>query len=126
MNQQKYNHMVDMLMAATSSKKIVWQEDSTHNAFVTEINGCKVTVYYVYDIEIEESSYSLSLSNPNNEVFYTYSFSESTDKDDYCKLKSLYYAIRDVVYRITESENLILQGLESALASVKTANDLPF
>ena len=118
--------MVDMLIAATTSKKIAWKEDATHNAFSTEINGCNITICYVYEIEIEESSYSLSLSNPNHEVFYTYSFSESTDKDDYDRLKSLYHAVRDVVYRITESENLILQGLESALASVKSANDLPF
>lgn len=126
MNQQKYNHMVEMLIAATMSKKISWQEDAPHNAFITEINGCNVTVYSVYDIEIEESSYSLSLSNPNHEVFSTFSFSESTDKDDYNKLKSLYYAIRDVVYRITESENMILQGLENALASTDKISDLPF
>lgn len=108
--------MVDMLTTATQTKKILWQEDAPHSAFYTQINGCKVTIYSVYDITIDESSYSLSLTNPNNEVFYTYSFSESTDKDEYQKLKNLYAVIRDVVYRITESENLILQGLEEALA----------
>ena len=68
----------------------------------------------------------MSLTNPNNEVFYTYSFSESTDKDEYKKLKNLYAVIRDVVYRITESENLILQGLEEALTTQNDVNDLPF
>ena len=80
----------------------------------------------IYDVTIDESSYSLSLANPNGEVFYTYSFSEATDKDEYEKLKTLYSEIRDVVYRITESENLILQGLEKALANTKQADDLPF
>ena len=80
----------------------------------------------IYDVTIDESSYSLSLANPNGDVFYTYSFSESTDKDEYERLRTLYTVIRDVVYRITESENLILQGLEKALANTKQADDLPF
>lgn len=126
MNQQNYNHMVDMLINATKSQKISWQEDVQHNAFYTQINGCRVTIYFVYDVTIDESSYSLSMANPNGEVFYTYSFSESTDKDEYEKLKTLYSEIRDVVYRITESENLILQGLEDALAPQNDAEDLPF
>ena len=126
MNQQNYNRMVVMLINATKSQKISWQEDVQHNAFYTQINGCKVTIYSVYEISIDESSYSLSLANPNGEVFYTYSFSESTDKDEYEKLKTLYSEIRDVVYRITESENLILQGLEDALAPQNDAEDLPF
>lgn len=126
MNQQKYNHMVDMLIAATQSKKMSWQEDRSRNAFYTLIKGCKVTIYSVYDVTIDESSFSLSLTNPNDEVFCTYSFSEAVDKNEYEKLKKLYSEIRDVVYRITESENLILQGLEEALTSQKDVNDLPF
>lgn len=126
MNQQNYDRMVDMLNAATQSKKILWHEESSHNAFYTKINGCYVTVYSIYDVTIDESSYSLSLANPNNEIFYTYSFSEAADKDEYEKLKSLYSEIRDVVYRITESENLILEGLETALANTKQADDLLF
>ena len=80
----------------------------------------------IYDVTIDESSYSLSLANPNGDVFYTYSFSESTDKDEYERLRTLYTVIRDVVYRITESENLILQGLEEALAPQNDAEDLLF
>lgn len=52
--------------------------------------------------------------------------SEATDKNEYERLRMLYSEIRDVVYRITESENLILQGLEKALANTKQADDLPF
>ena len=126
MNQQNYNQMVDMLIAATQSKKISWQEDRSHNAFYTLIKGCKVTIYSVYDVTIDESSFSLSLTNPNDEVFCTYSFSEAADKNEYEKLKKLYSEIRDVVYRITESENLILQGLEEALSKPDSTIDLPF
>ena len=100
MNQQNYNRMVDMLIVATKSQKILWQEDVSHNAFYTQINGCRITVYSIYEITLDESSYSLSLANINNEVFYTYSFSEAADKEEYEKLKSLYSEIRDVVYRI--------------------------
>lgn len=108
------------------SQKILWHEDSSQNTFYTEINGRNVTVYSIYDVTKDGSSYSLSLANPNGEVFYTYSFSEATDKDEYEKLKTLYSEIRDVVYRITESENLILKGLEKALVNTKQADDLPF
>ena len=126
MNQQNYNRMVDMLIVATKSQKILWQEDVSHNAFYTQINGCRITVYSIYEITSDESSYSLSLANINNEVFYTYSFSEAADKEEYEKLKSLYSEIRDVVYRITESENLILKGLENAIANLNDADGLPF
>lgn len=126
MNQQNYNRMVEMLIAATKSQKILWEEDAQHNAFYTQINGCTVTIYSVYELSVDESSYSLSLANINNEVFYTYSFSDTTDKEEYDKLKTLYYEIRDVVYRITESENLILKGLERALTKSEQINDLPF
>lgn len=126
MNQQNYNSMVDMLINATKSQKISWQEDVQRNAFYTQINGCKITISSAYEITIDESSYSLSLANPNGDVFCTYSFSESTDKDEYEKLKTLYSEIRDVVYRITESENLILKGLEKALTTQNDADDFPF
>lgn len=126
MNQQNYNRMVEMLIAATKSQKILWEEDTQHNAFCTQINGCTVTIYSVYELSVDESSYSLSLANINNEVFYTYSFSDTTDKEEYDKLKTLYYEIRDVAYRITESENLILKGLERALTKSEQINDLPF
>lgn len=126
MNQQNYNRMVEMLIDATKSQRIIWQEDQTHNAYKTQIKGCNVIISTVYDINIDESSFSLSLANPNNEVFNTYTFGDIADKVEYNRLKSLYSAIRDVVYRITESENLILEGLEEVLATSKTVNDPPF
>lgn len=126
MNQQNYNRMVEMLIDATKSQRVIWLEDKTHNAYKTQIKGCNVIISTMYDINIDESSFSLSLANPNNEVFNTYTFGDITDKVEYNRLKSLYSAIRDVVYRITESENLILEGLEEVLATPKTVNDPPF
>lgn len=125
MNNQSYNYMVDMLIQATQLRKIEWQEDKAHNAFSTIINQCTITISSVYDITMEETSYTLMLANPNKEVFSTYSFSDTTDKEEYDKLKTLYVAVRDVRYRITESENLIMQGLKSALANSEV-DDLPF
>ena len=126
MNQQNYNRMVDMLINATKLHKILWQEDQQHNAFYTTINGCNVTLCSVYDINIDESSISLLLANPNNEVFDTYSFSDTTGEEEYDKLKSLYSEIRDVLYRISESENLILKGLEEVLDNQSNTDKLPF
>lgn len=126
MNQQNYNRMVDMLINATKLHKILWQEDQQRNAFYTTINGCNVTLCSVYDINIDESSISLLLANPNNEVFDTYSFSDTTGEEEYDKLKSLYSEIRDVLYRITESENLILKGLEEILDNQSNTDKLPF
>lgn len=128
MNKETYTHMVNMLIKATQQKKIEWQEDKPHNAFFTMINHCAITISSVYDITLEETSYALTLANSHNEVFSTYSFSDATDEEEYEQLKSLYLAIRDVLYQITESENLIMQGLESMLANSKKedVDDLPF
>lgn len=124
MNEQNYNHMIDMLIKATQLKLISWEEDASRNAFVTKIHDCKIKIKSVYDIGIEESSVLLSLSNPDNVVFSTYSFSEETDKAEYDKLSLLYSVIRDVVYRISESEGMILEGLRKILDE---SNDgLPF
>lgn len=124
MNEQNYNHMIDMLIKATQLKLISWEEDASRNAFVTKIHDCKIKIKSVYDIGIEESSVLLSLSNPDNVVFSTYSFSEETDKAEYDKLSLLYSVIRDVVYRISESEGMILKGLKKILDE---SNDgLPF
>lgn len=120
--------MLDMLLKATQLEKIEWQEDKQRHAFSTKINSCAITISSVYDITMEETTYTLMLANPNNEVFSTYSFSDTTDQEEYDKLKSLYVAVRDVLYRITESEDLIMQGLESMLANSKKedVDDLPF
>lgn len=125
MNQQNFDRMIGMLIEATNQKKIEWTEDDSHNSFYTRINGCYVTVNSVYDVAIEETSYSLLLANSDDEVFCTYVFNKTADQDGYERLRMLYGTIRDVLYRITESENLILQGLEKALAKSENSAGTP-
>ena len=115
MNQQNYDLIVDLLLKATKLEKISWEKISSKNGFGTNINNCCVTVSTSYDFTIDETSFSLTLSNTKGEEFANYYSSENSDKNEYVKLRSLYYAVRDVVYRITESENLIISGLKEVI-----------
>lgn len=68
-----------------------------------------------YDFHTEEDSYTLVLSNPDDRAFSTCSYSEGDDSEYYTQLSRLYLVISDVVYRISESEKLILDGLKEML-----------
>ena len=50
----------------------------------------------------------------------------NSDKNEYVKLRSLYYAVRDVVYRITESENLIISGLKEVIKQSDETAEIPY
>lgn len=126
MNQQNYDLIVDLLLQATKSEKISWEKISSKNGFGTNINNCCVTVSTSYDFTIDETSFSLTLSNAKGEEFANYYFSENSDKNEYVKLRSLYYAVRDVVYRITESENLIISGLKEVIEQSDETKEIPY
>lgn len=114
MKEEDYKNMVSMLIRATNEKKIKWTETSNPAlGYTTEVGGCRLKIWSVYDMQLDDSSYGLSLANPDGKVFSTYSFSEMDNSDDYVQLAVLYNAIRDVVYRISESEILILKGLQN-------------
>ena len=126
MNQQNYDLIVDLLLQATKLEKISWEKISSKNGFGTNINNCCVTVSTSYDFTIDETSFSLTLSNTKGEEFANYYSSENSDKNDYAKLRSLYYAVRDVVYRITESENLIISGLKEVIEQSDETKEIPY
>lgn len=126
MNQQNYDQIVDLLLKATKSEKISWEKISSKNGFGTNINNCCVTVSTSYDFTIDETSFSLTLSNIKGEEFANYYSSENSDKNEYAKLRSLYYAVRDVVYRITESENLIISGLKEVIEQSDETKEIPY
>ena len=59
--------------------------------------------------------------------FESFSYSENIDIHEYQQLNRLYNVIRDKYYRITESENTILQNLEKMTETpLLETNDLPF
>lgn len=126
MNQQNYDLIVDLLLKATKLEKISWEKISSKNGFGTNINNCCVTVSTSYDFTIDETSFSLTLSNTKGEEFANYYSSENSDKNEYVKLRSLYYAVRDVVYRITESENLIISGLKEVMKQSDETAEIPY
>lgn len=113
MNAENFNKMLNMLIQATKEKKIEWQEITMHApGFLTEVGGCQVKILSDYDLQLEESSYVISLLNPDGRVFSTISYSESDDSVEYKIVDELYNTIRDVMYRISESEDLILNSLQ--------------
>lgn len=126
MNQQNYDLIVDLLLKATKLETISWEKISSKNGFGTNINNCWVTVSTSYDFTIDETSFSLTLSNTKGEEFANYYSSENSDKNEYVKLRSLYYAVRDVVYRITESENLIISGLKEVMKQSDETAEIPY
>ena len=69
------------------------------------------------------SSYSLRLYNEDGELFETFCYSEDVDNEDYQRLNGLYITIRDVNYKITESEKIILDNLKKL---IETDNSMPF
>ena len=114
MKEEDYKKMIDMLIQATIMNKIKWAEyTNTSGSYTTSVEGCGLKIWPDYDIEIDDSSYVISLANPDGRVFSTYSYSEAYNSEEYQHLGNLYNAIRDAVYRITESENLILSGLRN-------------
>lgn len=113
MKEEDYQKMLKLLIEATETKKIVWKEESnSKGAYSTYIGGCPVKVWKDYNFNTDEDSYTLVLANPDGRVFSTYSYSEGDASEYYKQLSRLYLVISDVVYRISESEKLILDGLK--------------
>lgn len=115
MTNEQYTNMVDMLIFATVKEKIKWIEQN--GDFFVDINRCQISLSSSYDISIDSSTYSLSLINIDGIVFETYTFDENSDKEKFDKLNELYGIIKDKTYKISESENLIINGLEELLAN---------
>ena len=122
MNQNDYTNMVEMLNTATQEKKIYWDEQNDN--FSTIICGCLIELVSSYDYQANVSSYYLKLYNKDGILFETFSYSEDVDTEEYQHLNELYTSIRDVNYKITESEKIILDGLKKM---TEPSNDsLPF
>lgn len=122
MNQNDYTNMVEMLNTATQEKKIHWDEQNDN--FSTIIGGCLIELVSSYDYQANVSSYYLKLYNKDGMLFETFSYSEDVDTEEYQHLNELYTNIRDVNYKITESEKIILDGLKKL--TEPSDDSLPF
>lgn len=59
--------------------------------------------------------------------FETFSYSDEGNSDEYQQLDLLYNTIRDVLYKITESENVILKRLTILTTpTLPSKDELPF
>lgn len=122
MNLSDCINMVVMLKTATIKKKIHWDEND--GDFSTKVGGCLIELVSSYDFSVGISSYSLRLYNTENVLFETISYSEDVDNEDFQRLNDLYQTIRDVNYKITESEKIILDGLKKL--TEPSDDSLPF
>lgn len=110
MTTEQYKSMVAMLIAATKNRKLSWIE--SNDDFYTDIDGCTLWVCTQYDFNVNVSTYTLKLYNKDKVLFETFTYSEDTNSEEYQQLEVLYENIRDVLYKITESEHTILTKLE--------------
>lgn len=125
MKPEQYKAMVEMLITATQNRKLSWNE--ADGDFYTDIDGCTLWICTNYDFSVNSSSYILKLFNDNNVQFETFSYSDEVNSDEYQQLDLLYNTIRDVLYKITESENAILKRLTILTTqTVPSKDELPF
>lgn len=125
MKPEQYKVMVEMLITATQNRKLSWNE--ADGDFYTDIDGCTLWICANYDYSVNISSYILKLFNDNNVQFETFSYSEEVNSDEYQQLDLLYNTIRDVLYKITESENAILKRLTILTTpTLPSKDELPF
>lgn len=121
MTPEQYKSMVAMLITATKNRKLSWME--TNDDFYTDIDGCTLWVCSHYDFNVNVSTYTLKLYNKDNVLFESFTYSEDTNSEEYQQLDILYNNIRDVLYKITESENTILKKLEKLVTPILPKDD---
>ncbi len=122
MNQLQYKSMISMLISVTKEKKLEWTE--TGGDYTTMVGGCKIQLCNFYDYNVNLTTYTLRLYNDEEKMFESISFTEDDNTDEYQQLNILYASIRDVIYKISESEKKIIEGLKAL--NKNNYNDLPF
>ena len=112
MSIEDYDKMIELLKKATLNGKLKWDYSNSMGKFYTYVKDCKVELQLYYDASMQDNKACLILYNQDGQSFATYSYYSQVDGEDYKTLNELEDIIRDKYYKITESENLILKGLE--------------
>ena len=110
MTEEQFIKMLELLVEATRKDKLKWDENGGY--FKTTIDGCKIILSSNYDVSIDSYYFRLALHNKEGKEFASYTYFDSTDKAKYEELAKLYNVINDRFYKISESEKIILEGLE--------------
>lgn len=125
MTHEQYNSMIEMLISTTLNRKLNWTElDGDYKA---NIGDCSILLSSDYDYTVNISTYYLKMFNNEGIEFESFSFSKDLNTNEYQQLDRLYKTIRDIIYKITESENIILKKLqEMSTSSLSSDDELPF
>lgn len=110
MTEEQFIKMIEMLVETTRKDKLKWNENG--GRFITSVGGCKIILSSNYDVSIDSSYFKLALHNKEGKEFASHTYFDSTDKAKYEELAKLYNVINDRYYKISESEKIILEGLE--------------
>ena len=110
MTEEQFIKMIEMLVEATRKDKLKWDENG--GRFITSVGSCKIILSSNYEVSIDSFYFKLALYNEEGKEFASYIYSDSTDKTKYAELAKLYNVINDRYYKISESEKIILEGLE--------------
>ena len=77
MTPAQYTSMVEMLIKATQSEKLIWEDYD--GDFSTKIDGCSLLISSSYDFSVNISTYTLKMYNKKGVEFESFSYSENID-----------------------------------------------
>lgn len=110
---EQFLNMVGLLQQSTEKDLLTWNRDN--NGFFTTVNGCKISIESYFDTDFKDSAVRVRFYNVDGRVFNTAYYTKKIDEKEYEHLMLLHDTIRDKYYKITESEELIFNGLNDIL-----------
>ena len=106
--------MVGLLQQSTEKNLLEWKRDN-NGLFFTIINGCRVDIESYFDTDFRDSAIKVRFFNVDGRIFNTSYYTKKVDVKEYELLSRLHDTIRDRYYKVTESEQLIFNGLNDIL-----------
>ena len=112
MKTAEFDEMLVLLKQATQSCKLKWSvANNSKFSFSAKVNGCTIILSNFYDTVGMANKASIEMLNASGELFKKNVYSQSAKPERYDSLKELFDLIKDQYYKISESEQLILEGL---------------
>ena len=115
MTNEQYSQMIDMLVESTTKNLLIWGRDNNKVLFYTKVNNCRLELKVFYDVTVKDNKACLEMYNVDGRSFNKYIFSEKVDNAEFYRLFRLNAIVRDKFYKVTESEQSIMQGLNDLL-----------
>ena len=115
MTNEQYSQMIDMLVESTTKNLLTWNLDKANASFCTKINGCQLDLKVFYDVAVKDNKARLEMYNVDGRSFERFVFSEKIDRGEFERLFRLNDIVRDKFFKVTESEQRIMQGLSDLL-----------